>query len=226
MIYAYIRISTKSQNPERQIRNIKSKYPNAYIFQESFTGKTMDRPMWQKLYARLKEGDTVVMDSVSRMSRNAEEGFKIYEELFSKNIELIFIKEPHINTSTYKKAKEKTIPLTNTTVDYILSGINRYLLELAREQIFLAFEVAQKEVDDLRMRTKEGLLTAKLAGKIPGHRKNTPLIHKKSIECKELILRHSKQFGGSLKDCEIMKMVNCSKKTFYKYKKELIAGHC
>ena len=38
------------------------------------------------------------------MSRNAEEGFRVYEELFNKGIELIFIKEPHINTSTYKEA--------------------------------------------------------------------------------------------------------------------------
>lgn len=226
MIFGYVRISTKQQSAERQIRNIQKEYPNAYIFQEAYSGTTMERPMWKKLYSRLQSGDVVVMDSVSRMSRSAIDGFKIYEELYSKNIDLIFIKEPQINTTTYKRAKENAIPLTNTSIDYILNGINKYLLELAREQIRLAFEVAQKETDDLHQRTREGIFSAKLRGKRPGHRKNTPLIHKKSILCKELILKHAKDFGGTLKDTEIMKMASCSRKTYYKYKRELIAGHC
>ena len=46
-----------------------------------------------------------------------------------------------------------------------MEGVNRYLMELAKEQIRLAFEQAQKEVDDLRQRTVEGMLTAKKNGK-------------------------------------------------------------
>jgi len=225
MIYGYVRVSTKQQSAERQIRNIKKDYPEAYIFQEAYTGTTMDRPMWRKLYTRLKSGDCVVMDSVSRMARNSDIGFKVYEDLYSRNIDLIFLKEPQINTTTYKKAKERAIPLTNTTVDYILEGINKYLLELAREQIILAFDVAQKEVQDLHQRTKEGIITAKLNGRTPGHRINTPLIHKKSIECKELILKYSKDFRGSLKDVDVIKLCRCTPKTYYKYKKELLEGH-
>ena len=225
MIYGYARISTKHQSIERQIRNIKSAYPEAYIIQEAHTGTKLDRPNFSRLLCRLRVGDTVIFDSVSRMSRNAEEGFKLYEELYSKNIDLIFLKEPQINTTTYKAAKNRAIPLTNTSVDYILEGINRYLMELAREQIALAFEVAQKEVDDLHQRTKEGLITAKLDGKTLGHRKNTPLIQKQSIIDKEIILKHSKAFGGSLSDVEVLSMCKCSRKTFYKYKKELLGGH-
>ncbi len=221
MIYGYTRISTKRQSIDRQIRNIKSAYPEAYIIQEAYTGTKIDRPNFSRLLCRLRVGDTIVFDSVSRMSRNAEEGFKLYEELYSKNIDLIFLKEPQINTTTYKTAKEKAIPLTNTSVDYILEGINKYLMELAREQISLAFEVAQKEVDDLHQRTKEGLITAKLNGKRLGHSKNTPLITKKSIECKKMILKHSKDFGGSLSDIECIELCNCSRKSFYKYKQEL-----
>ena len=51
---------------------------------------------------------------------------------------------------------EKSVPLTGTNVDYILEGINKYLLALAKEQIRLVFEQSQKEVDDLRQRTREG----------------------------------------------------------------------
>lgn len=225
MIWGYVRVSTRTQSIDRQIRNIHSIYPEAYIVQEVFTGTKIERPNFCRLMAKVKSGDVVVFDSVSRMSRNAEEGFKLYEDLYSKNIDLIFLKEPQINTTTYKKAKERAIPMTNTSVDYILSGINRYLLELAREQIILAFEVAQKEVDDLHTRTKEGLLTAKLAGKTLGHRKNTPLIRKQSIIDKETILKHSKDFGGSLSDVDVMKLCKCSRKSYYRFKKELLTGH-
>ena len=221
MIYGYARISTKHQSIERQIRNIKSAYPEAYIIQEAYTGTKLDRPNFSRLLCRLRVGDTIIFDSVSRMSRNAEEGFKLYEELYSKNIDLIFLKEPQINTTTYKAAKERAIPLTKTSVDYILEGVNKYLMELAREQIALAFEVAQKEVDDLHQRTKEGLITAKLNGKTLGHRKNDPLVTQKSLRCREIILKHSKDFGGKLSDGEAIALCNCSRKTFYKYKAQL-----
>lgn len=52
----------------------------------------------------MKAGDTIIFDSVSRMSRDAEEGFRLYEKLFNRNVSLIFLKEPHINTDTYRKA--------------------------------------------------------------------------------------------------------------------------
>lgn len=99
------------------------------------------------------------------MSRNAEDGFKLYEKLFNMGIELEFIRESHINTGTYKKALNGGIEFTGTTVDLILEGVNKYLLALAKEQIKLAFQQAEKEVNDLRQRTKEGIETARLNGK-------------------------------------------------------------
>ena len=83
------------------------------------------------------------------MSRNAEEGFKAYEELFNRGVELVFLKEPQINTNTYKTALSSSIQMTGTNIDYILKGVNQFLLELAKEQIKLAFIQAEKEVEDL-----------------------------------------------------------------------------
>ena len=103
-IYGYCRISTAKQSIERQIRNIKAEYPTAHIVQEAYTGTSIFRPEWLKLYRVLKAGDTVVFDSVSRMSRNAEEGFALYEDLYHKGIRLVFLKEHHIDTETYKKS--------------------------------------------------------------------------------------------------------------------------
>ena len=141
-IYGYCRISTKQQSIERQIRNIKTEYNTAVIVTEAYSGTTLNRPEWNKLYKKIKEGDTIIFDSVSRMSRNADEGFLLYEELYNKGIELVFLKEPHINTATYKKALQNNVAMTGTNVDYILEGINKYLMALAKEQIKLAFEQA------------------------------------------------------------------------------------
>ena len=221
-IYGYCRISTKSQSIERQIRNIKDLYSSAIIVEEAFTGTKIEgRNKFNDLLAKVKTGDTIVFDSVSRMSRNAEEGFKLYEELYNKGIELIFIKEPHINTTTYKQAMTNNVPMTNTTVDFILEGVNKYLLALAKEQIKLAFIQSEKEVKDLQQRTKEGIETARLNGKQIGQVKGTKLTTKKSIEKKEQIRKYSKDFNGTLKDTEVMKLIGVARNTYYKYKKEL-----
>lgn len=223
MIYGYTRISTKNQSIDRQIRNIKELYSDAIIIEEVYTGtKIYGRKEFDKLIKKVKAGDTIVFDSVSRMSRNAEEGFKLYEELYNNGIELVFIKEQHINTETYKKALTSNIQMTNTNVDFILEGINKYLLALAKEQIKLAFIQSEKEVKDLQQRTKEGIETARLNGKQIGQAKGTKLTTKKSIQAKEQIQKYSKDFNGTLKDIEAMKLIGISRNSYYKYKKELI----
>ena len=135
-IYGYCRISRASQSIERQNRNIKELYPDAILLNEVFTGtKVEGRKEWNKLMKIVKSGDTIVFDSVSRMSRDADVGISLYEELLDKGVELIFIKEPHINTTTYKQALESSIQLTGTELDDLLKGINKYLKSLARKQI-------------------------------------------------------------------------------------------
>ena len=219
--YGYCRISQKKQSIERQIRNIKNEYPAALIIEEAYTGTTINRKEWNKLFNKVKEGDTIIFDSVSRMSRNAEEGFNAYEELFNRGINLVFLKEPHINTETYRKALNNNLQLTGSNVDFILEGINKYLMALAKEQIKLAFEQASKEVQDLRQRTKEGIETARLNGKQIGIASGTKLTTKKSIASKEVIVKHCKDFNGTLDDIEVMKLTGLARNTYYKYKKEI-----
>ena len=220
-VYGYCRISRAKQSIERQIRNIKEVFPQAVIVQEVFTRTSLNRKEWQKLFKKVKAGDTIVFDSVSRMSGNAEEGFNAYEELFNKGINLVFLKEPHINTDTYKKAIDNNIELTGSNIDFILDGVNKYLLALAKEQIRLAFEQSEKEVQDLHQRTKEGIETARLNGKQIGQPKGAKLTTKKSIAAKEIIRKHSKDFEGTLADDDCMKLAGCSRNSFYKYKIEL-----
>lgn len=222
-IYGYCRISTNKQSIERQHRNILGLYPNAIIVDEVFTRtKVEGRREWNKLISKVKEGDTIVFDSVSRMSRSAEEGFEEYERLYNRCIDLVFIKEPHINTTTYKSARGNQIQLTDTMVDSILEGINKYLLALAKEQIKLAFIQSEKEVKDLQQRTKEGIQTAKLNGKQIGLQQGTKLTTKKSMQAKDVILKHSKDFKGTLSDVDVIKLCGISRNSYYKYKRELI----
>lgn len=223
MKYGYCRISRPKQSIERQIRNIKVQYPDAVIVQEIYTRTRMDRREWQKLMKRVKAGDTIIFDSVSRMSGNAEEGFAAYEELFNRGVNLVFLKEPHINTDTYKKALENNVQLTGSNVDYILEGVNRYLMELAKEQIRLAFEQSEKEVEDLHQRTREGIETARLNGKQIGRATGTKVITKKSLTAKDIIRKHSRDFNGTLNDVEVMQLTGLSRNTYYKYKRELKA---
>ena len=228
--YLYCRISRKTQNIERQVRNGLAAYPNGIVIKEAFTGtKLQGRKELDKLLKIVKENDTIIFDSASRMSRNAKEAIELYEQLFNKGIKLVFLKEPHINSETYKKALEKQIEAnintgnaaTDNFIHGIIEALNVYTMELAKEQIKLVFMQAEKEVQDLHQRTAEGLVTAKLNGKRVGTPKGTKLTTKKSIAAKEIIKKHSIDFEGSLEDAECIKLCGCSRNTFYKYKREI-----
>ena len=227
MEYGLARISTSKQNIERQVRNIQQQYPNAKIIKETFTGTKLEgRKELENLLKILKKEDTLIFDSVSRMSRNAEEGCQLYETLYDRDINIIFLKEPHINTSTYRRALDNIeLKTGNNATDEFIKGmievLNKYAIALAKEQIRKAFEQAEKEVQDLHQRTSEGILTAKLNGKRVGQPKGATFETKKSIKAKELILKHCKDFDGSLSDTDCRKLVGVAKNTYFKYKREI-----
>ena len=204
MVYGYCRISTPTQNIDRQKRNILDRYPKAKLFCEAYTGTTTDRPEWCKLKAILKKGDTVVFDEISRMSRNADEGIKLYMELYDKGIELVFLKEPQCNTATYS--------------------------ETLKNRIELAFQSAENEVKRLKERTREGIETARLNGKQIGRKTGAKITTKRSEEVKQIIKAKSKDFGGNMSDVEVIAYVKgitkggkFSRNSYYKYKSELKA---
>ena len=204
MVYGYCRISTPTQNIDRQKRNILDRYPKAKLFCEAYTGTTTDRPEWCKLKAILKKGDTVVFDEISRMSRNADEGIKLYMELYDKGIELVFLKEPQCNTATYR--------------------------ETLKNRIDLAFQSAENEVKRLKERTREGIETARLNGKQIGRKTGAKITTKRSEEVKQIIKAKSKDFSGNMSDVEVIAYVKgitkggkFSRNSYYKYKAELKA---
>lgn len=229
-IYGYCRISTKTQNIERQVRNIKAEFPGAIIVCEVFTGtKVQGRKELDRILRAIRPGDTLVFDSASRMSRNEQEAVELYETLFNAGVELVFLKEPSVNTATYRKALENQIQITATTgnkatddfIQSIIQALNDYNMALAKQQIALCFNQAEKEVADLHQRTKEGIETARLNGKQIGMVEGTRLNVKKANAAKEIIRKHNVDFGGSLDDAETMKLAGVCRNSFYKYKREI-----
>lgn len=243
-IYGYARISTMKQSLERQIENIKKEYPEAVIYTERYRGTTLDRPSWNELRKHLKTGDSVVFDEVSRMSRSASEGFALYHELYKEGINLIFLKERHLDTEVYSNTLKSSVTMTGTDIDCILKGVNEYLMVLAKRQIEIAFQTAQHEVDLLHQRTSEGVRKAQAAGKQVGRKRGDRVLIKKAEPIKALIKYYSKDFDGNLSDKDVMTILGSrtitipvqnkagqgalktqsakvARNTYYKYKAEL-----
>lgn len=232
-LYGYCRVSTKTQKVERQIDNITKAYgTDVIMYTEKYTGTKVDgRKEFLALIKRVKNGDCIIFDSVSRMSRNAEQGVLTYFELLERGVDLIFLKEPHINTSAYKAMKDKQIDIIanteseamNNLVDAIIEALNKYAAELLIEQIKIAFEQSEKEVTDLQVRVSEGMRQAKK--KNPdlqiGQKQGAKLNVSKKEPMKKQIRKLAKDFEGHNTDKEVMQITKLARNTYYKYKKEL-----
>lgn len=212
---------------------IRKAYPeirDSAYYVEQYTGTTQQRPRWIALLRKVQPGDTIVFDSISRMSRDAAEGVKQYEELQQRGISLVFLNERYCDTDTYKAAASKSIPETgNQIADIYIEATNRVIQILARRQIAIAFEQAQKETDDLHKRTRDGIAAAyrrrlEQGIPLPTHNKGRKFETVKAAAAKCIIKQHSKQFGGTLSDAECIKIAGCSRNSYYKYKAELKAA--
>lgn len=223
-VYGYVRVSTEKQVITRQVENILKEYEHARIYSENFTGTTNNRPEWNKLKKIVETGDTIVFDSVSRMSRNAAEGIEEYFNFLDAGINLVFLKERYINSDVYLEQLRSNTNISSNDNDLdktVMAGIREYLKILAQKQIQIAFDQAEKEVKDLQERTKEGLRVARAKGNIGGRKVGSIIETKKAKEMKEKILKLSKEFNGNLKDIEVIDILKISNNTYYKYKKEL-----
>ena len=166
------------------------------------------------------------------MSRNAAEGYQIYRDLYERGINLIFLKERALDTDNFRKTQQLSMTGHEIT-DVFLEACNKVLWLLAESQIKSAFEAAETEVTLLHKRVSEGVKEAckqwdqdELLGKPhekrkPGRQKGAVVTTQKSVDAKRVILRHAKDFGGSLSDAEVQKLAGISRNSYYKYKSEL-----
>ena len=227
----YVRVSTPLQSVTRQINDLKAAYPKAIIYKDIWTGSTMERPGWMKLMSKVEAGQItdIYMDELSRMSRTKEDGFKQWMELYESGIELHFLKQPMVSTKTYRESLQRSIKLNLENVDKptselmssIVDGINKYMVELAKKQIYNVFDEAEYERKILSQRTSEGLKIAKINGKQIGRKKGTKLVTKKQRKAKAKIRTLYEKYGGPLSATDCIKVCGVSRDSFYKYIKQL-----
>jgi DNA invertase Pin-like site-specific DNA recombinase len=100
----YVRVSTKEQNTGRQFADFEKKGIKLdKTFTEKISGKDTNRPELKAMLAYVREGDTVYIESISRLARNVKDFLNIFEELQGKSVNLVSLKEKIDTTSAYGK---------------------------------------------------------------------------------------------------------------------------
>lgn len=97
-IIGYVRVSTQEQNEDRQL-TIMEQYKAEEIFMEKISGKNTDRPQLKEMLKYVRKGDTLVIESYSRLARSTKDLINLVEQLKDKGVNLISAKE-NIDTST------------------------------------------------------------------------------------------------------------------------------
>ncbi|HDX9580733.1 TPA: recombinase family protein [Bacillus pseudomycoides] len=194
--FGYVRVSSKDQNEERQIQNMKDLgIEDRDIFIDKESGKNMERENYQMLKRLVRTGDTIVFDSLTRLGRNMNdtlEEFRYYEK---HRVNLEFIKEPYINVNYTGES----------TNDVIQSAIQKATLT-----ILSAF--AEKERIDIKQRQAEGIALARKQGKHLG---------RPPVEITEKFIEAYKEWkSGSITAVGAMKKYGIKRSSFYKLAKQ------
>ncbi|WKA53437.1 recombinase family protein [Planococcus shixiaomingii] len=181
-MYAYIRCSTIDQNEARQIKTMKEHgVEKQNMFIDKLSGKNTDRPSYQKLKHIVIEGDTIIFDSISRLSRKYDDIKEEYKYYKNKGVKLKFVKEPMLDTP-------------DSESDVIQVAISDIILSLLS-----AF--AEKEREDIKIRQAEGIAIAKLTGKFKGRK--TKLVEGGKEEQRMKAIIEAYKQGKSIKDIRI-----------------------
>lgn len=192
--FGYVRVSSKEQNLDRQIEAmLKYGISKENILVDKKSGKDMNRIQYQALKDRLRKGDTLVIKSIDRLSRNYENLKNEWNDLVNNrgvNIEVI------------------DMPILNTTnKDNVLMG--KVVTDIV---LTLLGYVAEQEKDFIKKRQKEGIAIAKAKGKYAKPRIEAP----EGFE--ELFKKAS---NGEMAHTKAMEQLGLKKTTYYKLANEL-----
>lgn len=191
----YVRVSTKDQNPDRQMDAMKALgIRDKYIYVDKISGKSFDRPEYQKMLSKLKKGDIVIVKSIDRLGRNYDEILEQWRFLTrEKQVEIEVIDMPLLNTNASKEG------LTGVFVSDIVLQILAY--------------VAETERSFIRQRQAEGIAAAKRRGvKFGARRSSVP---------DELNNYYDQWQHGKISVREAAARLGLSKSTFHRWCMEL-----
>ena len=164
MKYYYARVSSATQNLDRQIKLFKEMgADDRDIFVEKKSGKNFeDRDEWQKLVLRIRTGDTIVIKNLDRLGRNAKEVREVLLSLAKDNIVVESVDQAYLNSFLKDK-------LINKEADSLAEAMLNAMLDTMLEVDLLRAEWERKE---LRKRQEEGIQRAKEKGTKFGRAKN------------------------------------------------------
>lgn len=199
MKFFYIRVSSQEQNEGRQLEIAKELgIDGKCIYIDKESGKNLERPQWEKLMNTLRVGDTLVVQDLSRLSRNKKDIKDVWKDLTDRGINIEVVNMPILNTEKY--------------VD--LGSMGQLVSDIV-------FELLSWMVEEERIRIKnnqrQGIELAKEQGKYKGR----PVkYHKDAVGADKLVydaVVKGLQDGMSVK--EISSSLNISRNTIYKIKR-------
>lgn len=194
MIYGYIRVSTKEQNEDRQVRAMQEYgVPTKYVYLDKQSGKNFERPAYKKLLRKLKPDDTVVISSIDRLGRNYEELLEQWRLITKeKQANIVVLDMPLLDTRSCKDT-------TRTLIADLVLQIFSY--------------VAQKERENIKRRQAEGIAAAKMRG-VKFGRKPIP----KPDDFPEVLKDWQE---GKLSGRKAAKKIGVSHTTFYRWTEKI-----
>lgn len=198
MKFFYIRVSSKEQNEGRQLEIAKEMgIDSKCIYIDKESGKNLERPQWKKLMDTLRVSDTLIVQDLSRLSRNRKDIKDVWKNLTDKGINIEVVNMPLLNTEKYSEMGELGEVITN-----------------------MVFELLSWMVEDERKRIKsnqrQGIELAKKEGKYKGR----PVkYHEKAVGVDKLVydaVISGIENGISVKD--LANKLTISRNTIYKIK--------
>ena len=197
-IFAYIRVSTREQNENRQLDALKGLKTDEIIIEKASGKNFVGREKYQQMKAQLRNGDLLIIHSIDRFGRNYSEICKEWETLIGKGVDIQVLDMPILNT------RDNQNGLTGRLITDIVLKLLGY--------------VAEKERTNIKTRQREGIDSALKNGVKFGRPKSE--IPKSEIP-KDFIRAYELYKQGLIKVKDVMSMCNIAKSTFYKYEKSI-----
>ena len=192
-VFAYIRVSTREQNENRQLDALKDLKIDEIIVEKASGKNFVGREKYQQMKSQLRDGDLLIIHSIDRFGRNYTEICKEWEELIAKGVDIQVLDMPILNT------RDNQNGLTGRLITDIVLKLLGYVAEKERTNI----KTRQREGIDSAL--KNGIKFGRPKGEIP----------------KDFIRAYELYKQGLIKVKDVMSMCNIAKSTFYKYSSQI-----
>ncbi len=192
-VFAYIRVSTREQNENRQLDSIVGLKVDEIVIEKASGKNFVGREKYQQMKSQLRKGDLVIVKSIDRFGRNYAQICKEWESIINMGVDIQVLDMPILNT------RDNQNGLTGRLITDIVLKLLGY--------------VAERERENIKTRQAEGIAAAKSRGVKFGR--------PKAEISKEFLRAYELHKQGLIKVKDVMSMCNIAKSTFYKYEQSI-----